>query len=247
MRLIKFTSGEYLLENIEKGQLFFNNIFNMNDPFEGIFRYKLSSDKAKFAEFYLKYFSEPEKLDYYFENKNELSILINRTFEWRFKNNSICCFSDVECLTDILMWAHYSDKHKGVCLVFDEPLTFVTPPELNTIDKIVFHPTGPHKISYVENYLDEDPFEKKLTQRNFLTTKFKTWDYEKEYRFISPVSGAFRFDKNSLKEIVLGLNCDVATMEALTSILKARYSSVLLKKVSRIDSDFKLTIDDVNY
>ena len=218
----------------------------MNDPFEGVFRYKLSSDKVKFTEFYLKYFNDPDKLDYYFENKNELSLLINRTFEWRFENNSICCFSDGDRVTNILMWSHYADKHKGVCLVFDETLRFATPPELNTVDKIVAHPTGPHKIDYVENYLDEDPFEKKLSQRNFLTTKFKTWVYEKEYRFISPVRGVFHFGKNSLKEIVLGLNCDLTTEKALTCILKDGYSGVLIKKISRIDSDFNLTIEKVN-
>ncbi len=71
MRLLKFLSyNQYLLEGLTNETLFFNNVNNFNDPFEGLFRYKVSSDYDKFKAFYLNHFSgRADKLDYYFNNK----------------------------------------------------------------------------------------------------------------------------------------------------------------------------------
>lgn len=240
-RLIKFTSGSHMLQNLERGQLFFNNIFKMNDPFEGTFRYKLSSDKEKFSKFYLRYFSDRAKLEYYFANKEEFHRLINRTFEYRFENNGVCCFSDEDRLLNMRMWAHYANSHKGICLIFERSLRFSTPSEFCMPDKIVAHPTGPHKIEYVEDFPDEDPLENKLSQKNFLTTKHIDWEYEKEYRFISAISGAYNFEKRALRQIVLGLNCDSETERFVSDILRTEsYSHVVLKKTFRNTSDFSL-------
>jgi len=238
-----------LLQNIDTNQLFFNNIFNLNDPFEGIFRYRISTDKQRFKEFYLKHIdkNKSNKWQYYFENKEELNKLLNRTFEFRFKNNSICSFSEEDCLTNILMWSHYTNKHSGACLMFDETLKFATPPEFNSKGTVIAHPTGPHKVSYTKEYIDEDPIQRTLNQRNFLTTKFDIWEYEREHRYIAPRSGAYYFNDTSLVEIVLGLRFDSALEKALICILKQKPHGVKLRKVTKMTSDFQFAFREINY
>ena len=236
MKLIKFsTYNQYLLEGLTNQTLFFNNIYNFNDPFEGVFRYSISSDYNKFRKFYLNHYSgRVDKLEFYYENKLEFEKLINKTFDWRYENNGVCCFSDESNLTDILMWANYANDHKGLCLMFDSERIEFQPKEKVVNGTIILNPTGPHKIEYTDKYLDIDPFEKKLTQQTFLTTKFDKWINEKEFRFISSKPGNYTFNIDSLQKIVFGLRASKDAIETVRTIFSniadIGYQQIVLSK-----------------
>ncbi|MBD3340497.1 MAG: DUF2971 domain-containing protein [Candidatus Lokiarchaeota archaeon] len=232
MKLIKFSSyNQYLLEGLTNQTLFFSSIYNFNDPFEGVFRYKISADYSKFKDFYLNHYrGREDKLDYYFNNKIEFEKLLNQTFDWRYENNGVCCFSHGSKKTDILMWANYADNHKGLCLVFKK-------------DKLAFHgillnntaisdPTGPHEITYTHKYLDEDPLNRKLTIETFLTTKFDIWINENEFRYISPKPGNYVFNIESLHEIIFGLRTSPSAIKTIKNIYrnqdKIKYKQIVL-------------------
>lgn len=252
MSLIKFQFDDiFLLQNLANGQLFFNNVFNFNDPFEGIFRYRLSSDKEAFRQFYIKHYQgNPDKYKYYLTNKGELEKKINKSFDWRHQNNGVCCFSDSSCNRDILMWSHYANKHRGVCLVFNDNLQFVTPPHMNSDEAIVAHPNGPHPVTYTRKYYNEDPLEHQVTATNFLTTKFDTWGYEHEQRFISPKSGAYHFNKQSLTQVIFGLRTTPDLKSTIRNIVEndPTYSVEFLKvELAEGDFAFELISDDFEY
>ena len=92
-----------------------------------------------------------------------------------FQSFGICSFSEVP--DDILMWSHYSDSHKGLCVVFnrsqDNMLAHSRPIEYPEDDEFPYinYWLGPN-----EPQLDE--FEK------IILTKSKHWKYEKEWRLI---------------------------------------------------------------
>ncbi len=72
------------------------------------------------------------------------------------------------------MWAHYGDKHNGVCLGFDVP------------DELVM------QVSYEPSRLkfDIDPSKHNAgvtpeMVKSILLTKFEAWRYENEYRVMS--------------------------------------------------------------
>jgi len=70
-----------------------------------------------------------------------------------------------------LMWAHYADKHRGVCLEFAH-------------DARVFD--GTYKVVYCEEYPEFDPGERDINKILLpLITKSHDWKYEEEYRAIS--------------------------------------------------------------
>ena len=194
MRLIKFfTYNQFLLENLINHTLYFSNVEAFNDPFEGIFRYRVASDPKEFNIFYAEYFQgAPDKQEYYFHNRSEFEKLLNRTFEWRVSNNAVCCFSHKSLLQDVKMWSHYADKHKGICLLYDSELLGLEPREKIQDATIIANPNGPYKVEYSDQYLNEDPLSQELTQQSFLTTKSRNWNDEKEYRYISPKSNPFK-------------------------------------------------------
>lgn len=238
MRLIKFIGmNEFLLANMEQHLINFNNVFKFNDPFEGTFRYKAYTDYEEFKNFYLKHYSgKPELLKHYFENPQEFEALLNRTNEFRWKNNAVTCFSTTENECDVLMWSHYAksengNSHEGICLVFetDELEFFPQTPIENGV--MVGSVSKPLKVKYTNTYLSNDPLVKELNTETFLTTKFTPWAYEKEYRYIAPKSGRYQFAKQALKEVIFGVRLTEKDKSAFKAIMDKNYKNVKLSMI----------------
>lgn len=83
----------------------------------------------------------------------------------------IACFSKVR--DDILMWAHYADKHRGLGLEFDgsENCNFFG--EAQAVEYENFTPVP----------LGEDSM---AIMKRIILTKSKHWSYEREYRIFRP-------------------------------------------------------------
>jgi len=109
------------------------------------------------------------------------------------------------------MWAHYGHKHQGVCLGFD-----VVDAEIHEVkyepNRLVglIDGIGPGKL------MNEDQF------TALLTTKFKEWEYEREWRMFArlderePKDGLyyFNFDPHlRLREVILGARCEATVQE----------------------------------
>ena len=91
----------------------------------------------------------------------------------------IVCFSRVR--NDILMWAHYADKHKGLCFEFD-----------GSDNCLFFGEAQPVEYKdYTHIPLDEDN-ERQMTRA--ILTKSKHWLYEKEYRIFRPGKNGRKLD-----------------------------------------------------
>lgn len=101
---------------------------------------------------------------------------------------NICSFSTHSL--DELMWAHYADNFRGVCLEFD----FNEDTEIsNLFNRIV--------------YTDDMPEVDNLVREEFLkaySTKRKKWEYECEYRLITDGRQFVPFQPLSLKRILFG-------------------------------------------
>jgi hypothetical protein len=133
------------------------------------------------------------------------------------KKYCLLCFS--ETWQEPLLWAHYGDKHRGVCLGFDvrEGL--------------------PQKVTYVSERLDHSfaketvPFSEKGQRmtRESLHTKHSGWAYEREWRVFTGQEdrnkdGNFYADfgkEISLREVVLGERCKLKVTDIAGLIDKA--------------------------
>jgi len=115
-----------------------------------------------------------------------------------YKNIGICSFSEV--LDDPVMWAHYTNSYNGYVLKFkgdnieafwDQNLF-----EKYTLTRVIY-PDQPKQIK------TSFPF----AQHYVLSTKFKRWSYEKEWRAIIQLASNGRkltIDKSSIEAIYIG-------------------------------------------
>jgi len=142
--------------------------------------------------------------------------LKKRSEEWKALYDQLIgllCFS--QNWTNPVLWSHYADKHKGICLGFDVP-------RADAVD-----------IAYEEHRL-EIKLPDKVEQlppdleRKVLNTKFKDWAYEREVRVKVPLEGLasegpLRFlsfsQSLTLREVILGEQCPIslATVRSLVA------------------------------
>lgn len=108
-----------------------------------------------------------------------------------------------------VMWAHYGHKHHGVCLGFD----FLVDEEMRGPSQVKYEPErikglfdnlGPHSLMTEEQL------------QVLLTTKFKDWEYEREWRLFGklderdPEDGLYYLSFEpyiQLREVILGARC----------------------------------------
>ena len=112
----------------------------------------------------------------------------------------LLCFSST--YSDPATWAHYGDRHCGICLGFD--VVDLSPFEVNYLENRLSSPIG--STPTPEEWLNN-------TVIPFVTTKAKSWGYEKEYRVITNLSECIQCGEHyfwplsntlALKEVILG-------------------------------------------
>ncbi|MEJ7780908.1 MAG: DUF2971 domain-containing protein [Daejeonella sp.] len=94
----------------------------------------------------------------------------------RIATSKICCFSLVN--NHPLLWAHYADKHRGVCLVFNNtirPRLKNNFEEFLKIDGRVMYQSFT-KLNYCTDIIEG--------LIHLFAVKGKDWKYEKEHRYI---------------------------------------------------------------
>jgi hypothetical protein len=174
-RVYFFVEAQWAIKNIVNQRLKVCRFLDLNDPFE------------------------------LFAGEQRDKILRKRMRNWAREINrddGLLCFS--ESWRSPLMWSHYGDRHKGMCLGFDVDANI-----LETINYLAKRP--------VVKGLDlADP--PKWWRRMVLTTKFSRWKYEKERRVVLPLMNLQeeekRFfksfdDKLKLVEVIAGPRCCV--------------------------------------
>lgn len=132
----------------------------------------------------------------------------------------------VSCLSsridNLLLWSHYADKHKGLCIAYD-----IT--RLVKQNNIIFR-----KVKYLDSYPKpqngliftllqnkNNKLDSKLNLTKTFTQKQITWNYEDEYRLILQTDIDKEFlQKVDIKEIYLGLDMDIENKESIKTIVK---------------------------
>ncbi len=236
--LYKYMKVEHLLKTIENNTIWFSSPKQFNDPFDcnvslinftppkkdiyKIINEKLSANRAVRRKEIKKNKQNP------FRIKNQMAEQTQQIFF----NSGVCCFSEVK--DNILMWSHYADNHKGVCLKFN-----------SSISKIA---TMAAKVKYATN------FEKELFFTNdayaiyhLIFTKSDNWMYEKEIRaFQMMKTGEINFNISDLTEIIFGCKMNKAQkLEIMKLVENKGYNHIKFKEAVQTKSSFNIKIDNV--
>lgn len=215
-----------LIESIINQTLYFARPEALNDPFDcRIDLQKAFSRAAMFAtaerrDFLSSFLATPE----FFRN-------------WRstFDAMGVCCFS--RTIEETLMWSHYAEEHKGVCLEYQ----FRGPSLIGDISAAqnVEYLDEPLVPWLVENApMDMTEFAKELVFR-YLRTKCPAWAYEQESRIIRQESGPFRFRGVLLTEVCFGLQAPRADVDLVVKLAQSYCGGVKFSQMVRNETEFR--------
>ena len=151
----------------------------------------------------------------------------------------------IYCLTphpnSILLWAHYAEKHQGICLEFDARIE-----QIGRAHRVVYNDMLP--IIGPDNFADP----KGLVDA-VLLTKSREWRYEDEYRVLArehEIDPTFSMTTKkdylplvpgALTGIIAGCSADIGTIKA---VLAECGSTVPLRHAVRIPNQYQLEIVD---
>jgi Protein of unknown function (DUF2971) len=246
--------SEKTFDLLENQELCFNKPSKFNDPFDSKFDIIWSGTITDWNRFFWNRGEKDPIIVRYYINKGVKSGILNKkgsiyTLNPRnkkFKNIDenlhsqdddyprICCFSKVK--NNILMWSHYADGHKGICLCFKSEkkgdgnfLILDSNPE-------IFLP-----VKYKEKDNEELPKQVNMLSKYdleelsaFLLTKHFLWTYEKEYRIIlykTGFNGKFTksFRKEDLEGIIFGIKTPISDVRKVYEKIKSKYLDKSIK------------------
>jgi hypothetical protein len=178
MRVYKFLDGNFGMKTLKEKRLKISTVDDLNDPFD--------------------------LLPFRMTDKTQRVALNLARKEWGTKWGVLCFSSDWR---DPVIWAHYSDKHRGLCLGFE------IPEEVGT------------KVQYISERLPL-PEQPKLDDATAWTfTKYENWAYEKEIRCCSALeeeSEGLYFmnfgEALKLVQVIAGARCNLARNQIVEAL-----------------------------
>jgi hypothetical protein len=180
-------NNEFTLDEIENSYIFFSNRNSLNDPFDSspnLIRF-INSDKEKYSDFVRNIITNQKDKEK-FDSKFTPEILIKETIESipEYINKiGIACFSTHPI--NMILWANYSNNHKGVCLQFD-----------TNCDDYFFEKIRYMKYSEKLETNNFDPLNDEFEITDIFFKKDINWSKEEEIRLLNIETGKVHFEKN---------------------------------------------------
>lgn len=166
------------LTALNTGQLWFSNLFALNDPFEATYEFT------------------PELI---FGNTSNVSS-VDDTVTKIIKNSAICSFTKV-CPTDprqfktnTLMWSHYAGQFSGICIEFKTEALLSS---LQDDSRFTIKAEDVKYTDIIHSY--NTPVE--AFGNDVMFKKHSAWEYEKEFRILCqkyPFSGESNYQAEGL-------------------------------------------------
>ena len=193
MRVYKFLDAHFGLRSIEERRLKQSRVSDLNDPFE-LLPYSLADDLLRIT---------------FLKTKKDVDE----------KKGLLCFSSDWK---NPVIWAHYSDKHKGLCLGFEIPELKEDPKDDTGQVEYVGELLVPPSPSNFEAMSDS---EHDAFARAAVFTKFNHWSYEKEIRVWGPLAtedNGLHFvacgENMRLLEVIIGQMCPLSKEQIVLAL-----------------------------
>ena len=202
MRVYKFLDARFGLKSLCEKRLKISKLDDLNDPFE--------------------------LLPYDIRNKGHRRALYATKKELE-QNRGLLCFSAT--WRNPVIWAHYADKHKGLCLGFEAP------------------DDRARQVKYVSKRLPFPLTPKPANATAMLFTKYRSWSYEREIRIwaeLNDVEDGLYYaefgDTLRLVEVIVGARSPLARSD-ITLALGPLKNQVTLIKARAGFTEFEIVVD----
>jgi len=233
----KYVWADNVIKILETKRLWFSSPQDFNDPFDcNVNLIDFTPSNENIEKFINEKVSKNRSVRRQEINKNKrdpyrIKNQMAKQTQDLFYKSGICCFSEVN--DNILLWAHYADNHKGICLKFSSDLA-----DIGTMTAKVNYKTGYETANF---WTEEGG-----AIYHLVFTKSDDWSYEKEIRVFRMISkGAIDFDVSNLTQIIFGCKADQSTIEKIKKIvLENNYKHIKFGQARQTKSSFKLFIDN---
>jgi hypothetical protein len=149
----------------------------------------------------------------------------------RLMTSAVGVYCVSERCDDVLMWAHYADSHKGVCLEFDGYSSLMA--QAQQVDYVEMRPS-------INPYLSDDPV---ATMEKAFLTKAEQWKYEGEWRLIRTEGpGEIQFPPDNLTGIIIGASAPTSLVETVKTWCRQRGAPTALRRAVVDARKFQLNI-----
>jgi hypothetical protein len=223
--------NKYLIESLVNRSLYFAKPDTLNDPFDcrvnlkDMLRRATLSSTGERKGFLTSFLDNPQFLE-----------------NWKsyFDNIGVCAFSRTNA--DTLLWSHYAEQHRGVCLEYQfRSSSFLTPE---------FGLTAAGKVNYDTDALSEWMKNAPMDQaifieglvHEYLKTKHSAWEYEQEERIIKREHGAYTFPEKILKRVYFGLQTPQADIDHVTKLARDYSGCTSFAQLICDETDFGFTV-----
>jgi hypothetical protein len=226
--LYKFRSAqniERLREIIVDSRLYFSSPAAFNDPFDCLPRFESTSTPDERRKWFRERLlnrgispsaveAELRRLSSKIESEPDHESLAAFARDLlRQQSEALGVLSLSERWDHVLLWSHYADSHRGVCLRF---LATNNTPFFSEANPVHYSETRP-VLNYFRQSIDEQV-------QTALMTKASFWAYESEWRAFNyrHGPGAYTFPPMLLTGIILGLNTPVVVVDAIRQWISDR-------------------------
>ena len=132
-----------------------------------------------------------------------------------------------------LMWSHYGDQHRGICIGFSIPVR-----SAGAVQKVDYSGRRLVKASDVAAMLDGNDEAHASVDKSVLLTKAKNWSYEREWRLIG--RQGTQGSPLELEEIIFGTECKPSAKYTVVKALEERPRSAKFYEMCEQHGTFDL-------
>ena len=132
-----------------------------------------------------------------------------------------------------LMWSHYGDQHRGICIGYSVPANAAS-----DIHKVKYGGSRLVKASDIVAMLNGNNVACTRIDETILLRKAGSWRYEREWRLIGPLG--LRRSPLELEEVIFGLRCRESTMYAVMKALENRVRPVKFYEIGEVEGTFNV-------
>ena len=229
--------NQFTLDIIANHRIYYPLPESFNDPFD-----TRCSFKEKKGMIHI---TDPQKIDAAFAGQNTSGMGVfkrkdftNEITQFQNRLKSFGILSLAETAKDILMWSHYADDHKGICIELER-----------SPDNELGNSESTRKVAYAQSYPSLTPkslgsaHEIDAALKRVLYTKSKQWTYEDEWRNFKDTGGKVYSLPGEIKSLTFG--CRVSDMDI--DIIKKLVigSNIALYQASLKENEFGIKLSRI--
>jgi len=132
-----------------------------------------------------------------------------------------------------LMWSHYGDEHRGLCVGYSLPGN-----SRCDVQPVIYGGSREVEASKITAMLREDSSARQDVDQAVLLRKAHGWSYEKEWRLIG--SRGTSGSPLEMEEVIFGMRCEPVVQFAVVSALSRRERPILFYEMTVDEGGFDL-------